>query len=337
MEPVTALPPLSADDVVHLARPAGKRILDVCCGDGELGAALLAAGAAEVAGLDACARGLARSRLNAVYQIDPDAAPELPYPDGYFEVLLVEDLSRLLVIAPTLRHLRRWLSDEGRLVCVVPNATHEAALSSLLTEGRLPPSSGARPSTPAAALDVLATAGFQVEDELILVRTEAGAAAPGIGAAMAALGVDPARAADVLTLVRAIMAARPGSLGFHRVEPLADPWRGSRPVKVLVAPDLAEPRDRWLEVLAEVSRGLSGSENVTLGVALPLPHLSPPPAPLQAIASGVKVDLVCIEAPVDRSGWERLLAGASFWMPTSEHSIAAEAARRVGTQIQLAV
>jgi SAM-dependent methyltransferase len=327
------VPPLQLDDVLSMATPAGKRVLDVACGDGELGAALLKAGAAEVVGLDACARSLARSRLTAVYAQDPDGAPQLPYPDGYFDLLLVEDLSRLLVPGPTLAHLRRWLSDQGRLVCVVSNAGHEAALAGLVLETRLAPEAGARALSPTAALAAIAAAGYQVEDEAILQRTEPGPAAEALKLAATALGGDPEQVADGLTLVRALVGARPAPVGRRQPAPLPDPWRGSRPIKVLLAPDTARAGD-WIAAAAELGKGLSGNKEVTLGIALPVRLLEQPPAGLQQAMEGLELDVLLTEAPADEAGWQRMAAGASTVLSPPAARLAL--ARLVGVNVQQA-
>lgn len=328
-------PPLSPDDVVGAVAPAGKRLLDVGCGDGLVGAALLAAGAAEVAGLDPCARGLARSRLTAVYRLSADATPELPYPDGYFDGVVVEDLSALQAAVPALAHLRRWLAPGGRLVVVAHNATHEAALVSLLAHGRWPEGAGRHPGTVGAAIELLREAGFTVEEEATAVRTEPGAAADVLRKLAAALGADGERVRNDLTLVRAILTARPQAPGVARADALADPWAGSRPVKVLLTPDLKDAADGWLEAVAGLAAGLSGNAAVTLGLAMPLALVQSPPQSLQAAVAEATVDLLLTEAPRDADGWERLLAGASTWVVTGARPELMALARRVGVDVQL--
>ena len=328
-----ALPPVSIEDVVAMVQPAGKRILAVACGDGEIGAALLAAGATEVVGLDACARGLTRARLGAVYRIDPDAAPELPYPRGYFDVVLIEDLSRLMTPAPTLAHLRGWLADAGRVVCLAPNALHEAALASLLVHGHLPAGGGFNATTVGAALDVLAAAGFTLEDDVILQRTEASPAAESIGRLAAGLGGEPARIADGLTLVRAILAARPTAAGEPAASPFNDPWRGSKNVKVLLVPDLAGGED-WTDSIAEVAHGLDANSEVTLGIPLPLSFLDDPPPGLRRAVDGLRLDVLLTEAPSDTAAWQRLLAGASTVLPVAPNAELMALARLVGVDVQ---
>lgn len=329
-----ATPPLSLEDVVAMAAPAGKRILALNCGDGELAAGLLAAGAQEVVGLDACARGLTRSRLTATYRVSPDAAPELPYADGYFDVLLVEDLSSLLAPGPTLQHLRRWLSDGGRLVAAAHNGSHEAALLALLGEGRWPASAGRSPRSIGTALETVLAAGFLVDDEVTVVRSAPGEAAEPLRRLCEALGAEAAKVADGLTLVRAVLTARPAEPLGQAAPALPDPWRGSRAVKVLVTPDLDNPEDAWLEAVAGLAAGLSGNAGVTLGVALPPGLLAQPPAALVQAVEGVEVDLLLTEAPVDDAGWTRLLAGAGTWIMTGPQPALLALARLVGVDVQ---
>ncbi len=334
--PWSAAPPLSLEDVAAMAAPAGKRILALGCGDGEIAAGLLAAGAIEVVGLEACASGLTRSRLTATFRASPDAAPELPYPDGYFDVLLVEDLSSLQAPGPTLQHLRRWLSDQGRLVAVAHNASHEAALLALLGTSRWPASAGRGPLSIGRALEAVEAGGFKADDEVTVVRTEAGAAADVLKQLCEALGADGAKVADGLTMVRVVMSARPTTPLGKAAAAIPDPWRGSRPVKVLVAPDLSNAGDPWAEALAGLARGLSGNGGVTLAVALPLPLLSSPPPAVQAAVEGAQVDLRLTGAPVDDEGWARLLAGASTFVVTSPRPELLAQARLVGVDVQRA-
>jgi len=330
-----ATPPLSLDDVVSMAQPRDRRVLDVGCGDGELGAALLAAGAAEVVGLDACARGLTRSRLTAVVRAAADGMPELPWPDGYFDLMVIEDLSALAAPAPTLQHLRRWLSDEGRLVAVAPNGTHEAALLSLLGTGRWPAGAGWRPSTFEAALEALRAGGFTVQDDMLAVRTEPGQAAGVLKQLAEALGAEGPRIEDGLTLVRAILVASPTEARGAVAESLPDAWRGSKPVKVLLSPELGAD-DGWVEALRGLAHGLSGNAGVTIGVALPLAMVEAPPPELAAAVEGAEVDLLLTEAPVDAEAWARLLAGASTWIETAPRPGLKALAQRVGVDVQQA-
>jgi SAM-dependent methyltransferase len=327
-----ATPPLSVDDVVSMAQPRGLRILDVGCGDGELGAALLAAGAAEVVGLDACARGLTRARLTSVVRAAADGMPELPWPDGYFDLLVIEDLSALVAPAPALQHLRRWLADQGRVVAVAPNSTHEAALVALLGTGHWPAGAGWHPSTFEGALEALRLGGFAVQDDMMAIRTDPGPAAQVLKQLAEALGAEGPRIEDGLTLVRAILVARPAEPRGLVAQPLADPWAGSKPVKVLITPDVGETG--WLEALRGLAHGLSGNAGVTIGVAVPLATVTAPPPELSAAVEGAEVDLLLTEAPTDEDGWTRLMAGASTWIQTAHRQDLRATALRVGVDVQ---
>jgi hypothetical protein len=142
--------------------------------------------------------------------------------------------------------------------------------------------------------------------------------------------------ADGLTMVRVVLSARPASPLGKVAAPIPDPWRGSRPVKVLLAPDLSNAGDPWAEAVAGLARGLSGNTGVTLAVALPLPLLGSPPQALQDAVEGVDVDLLLTEAPVDDEGWARLLAGASTWVVSAPRPELLAQARLVGVDVQLA-
>jgi hypothetical protein len=222
------------------------------------------------------------------------------------------------------------------VVAVANNATHEAALTSLLGEGQWPAAAGRRPIGFDAALEALKAGGFAPEDDMIAVRTEAGPAADVLRQLAEALGAPAPRIADGLTLVRAILAARPTERRGVTAAPLSDPWSGSRAVKVLFAPNLDDAGDAWLEAVGGLAKGLSGNAGVTLGIALPLKVVQDPPAALTAAVTGSEVDLLLTEAPSDPAGWERLLAGASSWVVTAPRPELAALARWVGVDVQRA-
>jgi demethylmenaquinone methyltransferase/2-methoxy-6-polyprenyl-1,4-benzoquinol methylase len=102
--------------VKAVVRP-GDRVLDGCCGTGDLAVAAVKAGAGEVVGLDFSPRMLerARAKQQSVTWIEGDLLA-LPFPDASFDaatvgfgVRNVSDLSAALV------ELRRALRSEGRL------------------------------------------------------------------------------------------------------------------------------------------------------------------------------------------------------------------------------
>jgi 2-polyprenyl-3-methyl-5-hydroxy-6-metoxy-1,4-benzoquinol methylase len=331
-------------EVVARARPAGKRVLDVGCAAGAMGAAMLTAGAAEVAGIEVHppAAALARGRLTAVYGYDLEAMPALPYPEGYFDVITLADvLEHLRDPLAALRHLRRWLADDGRIVLSLPNVRHESVLLPLLVHGRwdyldagILDRTHQRFFTLESMLQLLRDAGFEPEGQLEGVRSAPSPEHEAIAALVGQLGGDVERYRREAVVIQVILSARPSAPAGTRAAPLLDPWRGSRPVRVLVAPDLDNPDDRWAETLATVVDGLGPCEGVTVGVALPLQHLAPPPEALLPVAERSGVDLLLTEAPADQAGWERMLAGASLWIATSDRPSLQQLATRVGLEVQ---
>ncbi len=126
-------------ELTGLVEARGLRILDVGCASGAMGASLLSKGAAEVVGLDIFEPALAqaRQRLTAAHRVDLDLLPELPYPEGHFDLVTFADvLEHLRDPAAVLRHLRRWMRDDGRILVSLPNVRHESVVLPLLLEGR---------------------------------------------------------------------------------------------------------------------------------------------------------------------------------------------------------
>ncbi len=330
-------------EVIALARSQGCRVLDVGCAAGAMGAAMLAAGAREVAGIEnhPPAAALARSRLTAVYGYDIDSLPELPYPEGYFDVITCADvLEHLRGPAAVLRHLSRWLAPEGRLVCSIPNVRHESVLLPLLLEGRwdyvdagILDRTHLRFFTVSSAVRLLADAGLAPDGPVQAVMTPPSPLLVRTGELVAALGGDGRRFQEEGTVVQILLAARP-SAAHARPGPILDPWRGSRSFRVLIAPDLDDPADTWLSTLPEIVSGLGANDGVTIGVTLPLAVLGEPPRVVREVAACAKVDLLLVEAPSDTAGWERLLGGAAVWLTTSGRSHLLALARRVGIEVQ---
>jgi demethylmenaquinone methyltransferase / 2-methoxy-6-polyprenyl-1,4-benzoquinol methylase len=104
------------ETVKAVVRP-GDRVLDACCGTGDLAVAALQAGAREVVGLDFSPKMLerARAKQHSVAWLDGDVM-DMPFPDGDFDsatvgfgVRNVSDLPAALV------ELRRVLKPGGRL------------------------------------------------------------------------------------------------------------------------------------------------------------------------------------------------------------------------------
>ena len=330
-------------EVIALARPKDRRVLDVGCAAGAMGAAMLAAGAREVVGIEVHrpAATLARSRLTAVYGFDLDGLPELPYPQGYFEVITCADvLEHLRDPTAVLRHLARWLAPGGRLVCSIPNVRHESVLMPLLLEGRwdyvgagILDRTHLRFFTIESATRLLLEAGLAVDEPARAVTTPGSKALARAAELVASLGGDARRFQLEATTVQVLLAGRRGAEA-QAAAPIADPWRGSRPVRLLITPDLANPASAWAAVLSEVVKGLGSSPETTVGVALPLAALEPPPPALRDVARHARVDLLLTEAPSDAAGWERLLGGASAWIDTCGRPHLQALARRVGVEVR---
>lgn len=110
-------------DVQAVVSAAGRRVLDVGCAGGALGAALKAAGAAFVAGVEqqpeAAAR--ARPRLDALVEGDLLAAA-LPFAPASFDYVVFADvLEHLPDPDAALRRYLPLLAPQGRVVVSVPN------------------------------------------------------------------------------------------------------------------------------------------------------------------------------------------------------------------------
>lgn len=116
-----------------------RRVLDVGCGAGTLGAALKAQTGAEVAGIELFeeAAALAETRLDAVHRLDLQTLTELPYPDGYFDAMTFGDvLEHMHDPHGLLRTLRRYLGDGGTIVCSIPNVKHWTVVLDLIVRDR---------------------------------------------------------------------------------------------------------------------------------------------------------------------------------------------------------
>ena len=102
--------------VAAVVRP-GERVLDACCGTGDLAVAALAAGAGEVVGLDFSPRMLERARAKepSATWLDGDVTA-MPFRDGEFDAATVGFGVRNVADLPrALAELRRVLRPGGRL------------------------------------------------------------------------------------------------------------------------------------------------------------------------------------------------------------------------------
>src|SRR6185437_5607653 len=104
-----------------LAEPAGRRVLDVATGTGDLAAELQRQGAAVVVGADFAANMLraARGKLCCAIPLVQADGQQLPFADGSFDRVTNAFLLRNLAdLDQALREMRRVLRPGGRLVCL---------------------------------------------------------------------------------------------------------------------------------------------------------------------------------------------------------------------------
>jgi 2-polyprenyl-3-methyl-5-hydroxy-6-metoxy-1,4-benzoquinol methylase len=118
--------------------PVGtRRVLDVGCAQGQVGAALKKAGRArEVVGLELSLQAAAEARqhLDDVIEGDIEAA-QVPYSEGYFDLLLYADvLEHLKNPWDLVARQRRLLRQGGRIVVSLPNIGHYSTLLMLLRQ-----------------------------------------------------------------------------------------------------------------------------------------------------------------------------------------------------------
>jgi hypothetical protein len=115
--------------------------------------------------------------------------------------------------------------------------------------------------------------------------------------------------------------------------PVADPWAGSRPLRVLIAPDLSDVADRHERVLGALAQQMGHMLNVTIGVALPRDALSHIPASIERAAACGQGDLLLLERPADSAGWQRLLGAASLFVATGPQPELRSMAQTLGLTI----
>ena len=207
----------SRPEMRRLVPPGARRVLDVGCGVGNLGAALKLERDVEAHGLelfpDAAAD--ARRRLDSVVVGDLDRLEELPFADGFFDCMLFGDvLEHLCDPARALRMLRRYVADDGTLVCSIPNVGHWSVLAMVLGHGRwkyeergLLDRTHVRFFTIAEIVELLAETGFAVDVAEATMVGDSPVVGPLVTCA-AALGADPAAMRQQLLAYQYIVRAR---------------------------------------------------------------------------------------------------------------------------------
>jgi len=121
-------------DVLNLVPRSAKRVLDIGCAAGLLGASIKSRQAAQVFGIDSnpTAAQLAATRLDGVHCIDVETAA-WPFPERHFDcVILADVIEHLRDPESLLTSVRRSLTDDGVIVASIPNVRHHSVLAALL-------------------------------------------------------------------------------------------------------------------------------------------------------------------------------------------------------------
>ena len=123
-------------DLFNLIPRDSKRVLDVGCGTGELGYLLKQRGIEYVAGVELKREvaELARTKLDEVVEADIEKI-ELHFGEGYFDCIVFGDiLEHLIDPWNALMRMKRFLSDEGCMVCSIPNIRHYGVIARLMLD-----------------------------------------------------------------------------------------------------------------------------------------------------------------------------------------------------------
>jgi 2-polyprenyl-3-methyl-5-hydroxy-6-metoxy-1,4-benzoquinol methylase len=206
-------------EVVSLVAPAGRRILEIGCAAGVMGARMLREGAREVVGVELHpgAAAEARTRLSAVHEVDLETLQELPYPDGHFDCITYADvLEHLRDPQAVVTRLRRYIAPGGDIVCSIPNVRHESVLLPLLVGGTFTyQDEGILDRTHLrffTALEILAfigRAGFAMTGELRVNRSPPSRVMDTVAALVRSLGGDERRFREEATIIQYVFKARP--------------------------------------------------------------------------------------------------------------------------------
>ncbi len=349
-------------ELTQLVTASGLRILEVGCAAGAMGAALLEKGALEVVGVDIHepALAVARTRLTAAHRFDLNALPELPYPDGHFDLMTFADvLEHLADPGRVLQHLARWLRPDGAILVSLPNVRHATVIMPLLVDGDWDYSESGvldrthlRFFTRQSMVRLLDSTGFEVRGRIAGSQTERPRDVERVAELVGSLGGDAAKfleESDVLQFITFAMRkgqAKPvAEMGVGRpstrddaeeMDPgsaSADPWQGSRAIRVLLAAELGSPPNSLAAVLTTVVEQLGARQDVTVGVALPREHIDPIHPEIQALPATLDADLLLIARPASPEGWKQVLRGASLVVSTGAATDLIESARQMRVPI----
>jgi GT2 family glycosyltransferase/2-polyprenyl-3-methyl-5-hydroxy-6-metoxy-1,4-benzoquinol methylase/glycosyltransferase involved in cell wall biosynthesis len=207
-------------EVAALVPLTARRILDVGCGAGALGAALKARSPeSKVYGLEGNGEAAAQARklLDGVAEVDLDRMEAvLPFDPQVFDCIICADvLEHLKDPAAQLIHLKRHLAPDGALVLSLPNVRFFRVVHDLVVHGAwtyqdegILDRTHLKFFTRASILDLLAKTGFEPYRMEAVVQPLDASVLPLLAAVVAA-GGDPAAARDEMQVFQYLVCARP--------------------------------------------------------------------------------------------------------------------------------
>jgi SAM-dependent methyltransferase len=200
---------------LELVPAAGARILLVGAWDAGLPQELKRRGAAQVVGLVPVGGVAGTAGLDAVHTAELRAGLTLPYSPGHFDVVWLDDaLERTADPAATLRTLRGFTKDTGRLICHVANVRNEWVIMRLLvdgdwakaTDGVIKPEH-ARCFTRRDLDRVLADAAMELEGDVLALRSQPSAWLDAAAELVGKLGGNVEKFRAEATVVRFVVVA----------------------------------------------------------------------------------------------------------------------------------
>jgi glycosyltransferase involved in cell wall biosynthesis/2-polyprenyl-3-methyl-5-hydroxy-6-metoxy-1,4-benzoquinol methylase len=300
-----ALPAYYANErpeVVARVPVTARRVLDVGCAAGGLGAALKRRGPVEVEvlGIEANpdAARAARAHLDEVVELDLDAVDALPIADGSLDAIVCADvLEHLRDPGRVLALLARALAPGGTLVASIPNVRHANVLVPLLVEGRwryqdegVLDRTHLRFFTLPEIVELFTAAGLRVT-WLGATWTDEHPAVPALADAVARLGGEADRFRQEASIVQYLVTAE-----LAGVRPVAAPARAgtdAAPRASIVIPvfNRADFTERCLAALARTVDPAAAEiivvDNASRDRTAAL--LADPPLPVRVITNGENV------------------------------------------------
>jgi 2-polyprenyl-3-methyl-5-hydroxy-6-metoxy-1,4-benzoquinol methylase len=298
-----------------LVPAAARRVLDVGCGGGALGAALKAERGCEVVGLEGFpeAAERARERLDHVLCLDLESLDALPPALGRFDAIVFGDvLEHLRDPERLIRTLLPALGAEGVVVCSIPNVRHWSVVYALLVDDRwtyddcgLLDRTHVHFFTFWEMVDMLAATGLEVMDHEVIRHVPPVNPVKPLADVAAALGGRRADAAAALAAYQYLLVARPAPASRPEAAPApsgpAPRPAGAADLRALV-PASAE---RVLDV--ELDSLPSGNETYdALVLRHVLEHARDPAALLRGLLPSLADDGVVVLAVPNVKHWSVL-------------------------------